>query len=169
MKGTYWIILIILVVVVGGYLLMKGGGPSTAYNSNTVSGNVSATPTDTPVPSPEATPTPIVLEKNSAVSEMSDPTKGTYLTNTKGVTLYTFDNDQSGVSNCTGTCAQLWPPYTTKTVPTTLPSNISTLQRADGTTQYSWNGMPLYYYSKDVKAGDISGDGIGGVWHLVIL
>ncbi len=27
--------------------------------------------------------------------------------------------------------------------------------------------MPIYYYSKDQTAGDITGQGVGGVWYLV--
>jgi predicted lipoprotein with Yx(FWY)xxD motif len=33
--------------------------------------------------------------------------------------------------------------------------------------QVTINGMPIYYYSKDQAAGDITGQGVGGVWYLV--
>jgi predicted lipoprotein with Yx(FWY)xxD motif len=48
-----------------------------------------------------------------------------------------------------------------------MPANITVIIRTDGTKQFAWNSMPLYYYSKDAKAGDLTGDGVGGVWHLV--
>lgn len=98
----------------------------------------------------------------------TDPVKGAYLTDFQGMTLYTFDKDTTGVSNCSGGCATAWPPYSSgATAQASFPTNIAVITRADGTKQFTWKGMPLYYYATDVKAGDITGDGIGGVWHLV--
>lgn len=90
------------------------------------------------------------------------------MTDLKGMTLYTFDKDKVGVSNCTGSCITIWPPYTTSSNSATLPANMTTIKRADdGKMQYTWKGMPLYYYSKDTKSGDLLGDGFNGVWHIV--
>jgi predicted lipoprotein with Yx(FWY)xxD motif len=84
------------------------------------------------------------------------------------MTLYTFDKDTAGVSNCTGTCSTIWPPYTSgATAQGQFPTNITVITRADGSKQFAYKGMPLYYNQKEVKPGDIMGDGIGGVWHLV--
>ncbi len=44
---------------------------------------------------------------------------------------------------------------------------MTVVKRTDGTLIYAYKGMPIYYYEKDQKAGDITGDGVGGVWHLV--
>ncbi|MFZ2167498.1 MAG: hypothetical protein WAV50_01360 [Minisyncoccia bacterium] len=100
----------------------------------------------------------------------TDTTKGTYMSNAAGMTVYTFDNDQPGVSNCSGTCATNWPPYISSSAAgTQLPADISVITRADGSSQYAWQGKPLYYYIRDVQAGDINGDGVGGVWHIVKL
>jgi len=33
--------------------------------------------------------------------------------------------------------------------------------------QVTYNGIPLYYYSKDTKPGDTTGEGVGGIWHVV--
>jgi len=44
---------------------------------------------------------------------------------------------------------------------------LGTTQRKDGKLQATYNGMPLYYYVKDIKAGDTKGQGVGGVWFLV--
>ena len=81
------------------------------------------------------------------------------------MSLYTYDEDQAGVSNCTNECAKTWPPATLD-AGTKLGENYSLIKRADGTMQAAFHGMPLYLYSKDRKPGDISGDGVGGVWHL---
>lgn len=99
---------------------------------------------------------------------MTNPVKGNYLTDFAGMTLYVFDKDTPGVSSCTGSCASLWPPYTSgATAQGTLPANITVITRSDGSSQFAWNTKPLYYYSKDKKAGDLLGDGVGGFWHLV--
>ena len=97
----------------------------------------------------------------------TDKTKGTYLTDFQGMALYTFDKDTKGVSNCEGACLTLWPVYTSgATAQKTFPANITVITRKDGSKQFAWKGMPLYYYSKDTKAGDITGDGVAGVWHV---
>lgn len=93
--------------------------------------------------------------------------KAGYVTDTKGMTLYTFDKDTASQSTCYDKCAQTWPPYVVSgTVPTTLPAHIGTTKRTDGSVEYTWNTMPLYYYIGDKKSGDTTGDGVGGVWHL---
>lgn len=43
---------------------------------------------------------------------------------------------------------------------------LATITRADGTTQVTYDGHPLYYYAADVQAGDTNGEGVGGVWHV---
>ena len=36
---------------------------------------------------------------------------GAYLTGKDGLTLYTFKADSANTSTCTGSCAQIWPPF----------------------------------------------------------
>jgi len=36
------------------------------------------------------------------------------------------------------------------------------LPRADGSIQVTYVGLPLYYWVKDTKAGDVTGNGVGG-------
>ncbi len=98
----------------------------------------------------------------------TDPTKGAYMTDFAGMTLYTSSDDRTGVSNCTGECAKDWPPYSSGAVSQKrFPANISVITRPDGSKQLAWHDMPLYYYAKDMKVGDLLGDGIDGVWHIV--
>ena len=90
------------------------------------------------------------------------------LTDPKGMTLYTFANDKSGMSNCTaGKCLQNWPPYSASTQTGTFPENITVIKRPDGTLQYAWKGMPLYYFIKDKDSGDSYGNGVASVWSVV--
>ena len=44
---------------------------------------------------------------------------------------------------------------------------MGTIATPDGKKQVTINGMPVYYYAKDQAAGDITGQGVGGVWYLV--
>ncbi len=98
----------------------------------------------------------------------TDTAKGSYLTDFQGMTLYTFDKDTPGVSNCTAACARLWPFYTSgATAQSIFPPNITVMTRADGSKQFLWKNMPLYYYAKDQKVGDMQGDGVDGTWHIV--
>ena len=87
------------------------------------------------------------------------------LVDAKGMTLYTFDKDTagSGKSVCNGPCATNWPPLMGKQAPSG--GNYSVVQRDDGSSQIAYKGKPLYYWVKDGKAGDTTGDGVMGVWH----
>ena len=87
------------------------------------------------------------------------------LVDAKGMTLYTFDKDTagSGKSVCNGPCATNWPPLMGKQAPSG--GNYSVIQRDDGSSQIAYKGKPLYYWVKDGKAGDTTGDGVMGVWH----
>jgi predicted lipoprotein with Yx(FWY)xxD motif len=84
---------------------------------------------------------------------------GTVLTGPSGLTLYTF------AGPCTGDCATEWPPLTGTGQPMAGPGvtgQLGTTTRADGSTQVTYGGVPLYYWEGDKKAGDVTGDGIDG-------
>jgi len=90
-----------------------------------------------------------------------------------GKTLYTFKNDTADAttSACTGDCAKAWPPFTvaanTKLVGGDgATGKLGTITRDDGKLQVTYNGWPLYYYSKDAKAGDTTGQGVGDKWYV---
>lgn len=99
--------------------------------------------------------------------------EGGYLTGADGFTLYTFDNDAEGVSNCADECAENWPPLTVAanervTAGEGVTGELATIERADGRLQVTYNGMPLYYWVEDKAPGDTTGDGVGDVWHLAM-
>ncbi len=86
-------------------------------------------------------------------------------TDANGMTLYTFDRDSAGKSSCDGDCAVRWPPF--KAEAGAAPEGDWTIvERSDGTMMWAHDGKPLYTYDGDKKAGDATGDGVGGVWHL---
>jgi predicted lipoprotein with Yx(FWY)xxD motif len=85
-----------------------------------------------------------------------------------GMTLYTFDKDTtgSGKSVCNGPCATNWPPLMASD--TDKPAgDYSVVTRDDGKKQWAVKGKPLYYWIKDTKAGDKTGDGVQSVWHVI--
>lgn len=82
-----------------------------------------------------------------------------------GMTLYTFDKDTagSGKSVCNGPCATNWPPF--KAEAGSTPSGDYTIvARDDGSAQWAYKGKPLYFWVKDQKPGDKTGDGVNKVW-----
>lgn len=100
-----------------------------------------------------------------AIAAPAGPSNGV-LADSKGMTLYTFDNDAAGVSNCYGGCASSWPPFIAK-AGAGADGDFTLVERKDGSAQWAFKGMPLYYWAGDKKPGDTRGDGVGGVWHVV--
>lgn len=88
------------------------------------------------------------------------------LVNPKGMTLYTFDKDMSGKSACDAKCLKMWPAfYAEKSAKPE--GDFSIVKASDGKNMWAYKGKPLYFYHGDKKPGDMSGDGKGGVWHIV--
>ena len=82
----------------------------------------------------------------------------------KGMTLYMFDKDAGGKSVCNGPCATNWPPLMAGTAAAS--GDYSVVMRDDGAKQLAYKGKPLYYWVKDSKPGDKTGDGFNGVWRV---
>lgn len=124
----------------------------------------------TPVGSPVSVTTPISLTPAPILATRIDTVKGTpFFTNANGMSLYTFDKDTVGVSNCEGTCATNWLPFIVIGNPqNTLPAQLSIIKRNDGSSQYALRGSPLYFYVNDKVPGDVTGDGFNNVWHLAL-
>jgi len=83
------------------------------------------------------------------------------------MTLYTFDRDvaDSGKSVCNGPCANNWPPLLA-TEGGKASGDFSIVTRDDGKKQWAYRGKPLYYWAKDQKPGDRTGEGFNNVWHV---
>lgn len=86
------------------------------------------------------------------------------LVGSNGMTLYTFDKDAEGKSMCNGKCAENWPPLLADD--TTPSGDFSVVTRDDGKKQVAYKGKPLYYWVKDQKPGDRTGDGVNNVWRV---
>lgn len=103
----------------------------------------------------------------SGTTVMAKSINGTNLLvdGTSGFTLYDFANDvaNNGKSACSGSCATTWPPLTvpsgsTPTAGAGASGKLGTITRDDGTTQVTYNGLPVYHYAGDSKAGDTTGN-----------
>lgn len=96
--------------------------------------------------------------------ETVDTANGKVIAGEKGMTLYTFKKDAMGKSNCYDDCAKKWPPFMAD-ASAKAEGDYSVVERKDGMKQWALKGMPLYYWMKDGKKGDATGEGVGGVWN----
>ena len=110
-----------------------------------------------------STKTSAPAAKPSTLTQAADGT----LIGPDGRTLYVFTKDVagSGKSACVDACAANWPPLGVAATAVPL-GDYTIITRADGSKQWAFKGMPLYYYAKDTKAGDRLGDGVGGNWKI---
>ncbi len=94
---------------------------------------------------------------------------GSYLADTKGMTLYVFKKDSHGKSACEGPCVEKWPLYYREAVAAKdglKAEDFGTITRADGKRQTTYQGMPLYYFAGDKAAGDTAGQGVKDAWYV---
>lgn len=165
--------------------------PSPAQPTPTSQSTPASQPTPSAAPSPtlaaaSATPTaidydydydygattPPPAEPTAALIDIAqDGGGGDYLVGPNGMALYVFTQDQPGVSNCTGSCAEAWPPLIVEsgeelTAAAAASAELAVIERGSGALQVTYAGMPLYYYVGDQAPGDTSGDEVGGVWFL---
>jgi predicted lipoprotein with Yx(FWY)xxD motif len=136
-------IIVIIIIGVGAFAVLHGpSNPSAKAPSSTN----------------QQDNTPAV--NNAVLTTKTDPTLGQYLADPNGMPLYTYNADSKGVSNCTGACLSNWPIYAVSGSTSNLPAGVSTIKRSDnGQTQYTYNGLPLYYFTGDSK-DKVNGDGV---------
>ncbi len=112
---------------------------------------------------------PETPEAENLVKLRTDATFGSVLTDSEGFTLYFFAPDSKGDANCLGNCANAWPTFfeASLTIDDGLDLNdFATITRSDGAQQTTYKGWPLYRFSNDASAGQVNGDGSGGVWFV---
>lgn len=135
-----------------------------------------AAATATPTAAPTAVPAASAAASPAAAVQVAvaqDPKLGAHLTGADGRSLYLLTADSMNATTCTGACATAWPPFEVGssgdvTAGSGVTGTLATITRADdGKSQVTYNGIPLYYFGKDAKAGDINGQGFKGIWFLV--
>ncbi len=128
--------------------------------------SVPPVPTDTMAPVPTNTPAAMGVQVNLATKDVV----GSYLVDSKGFSLYFYTKDTPGVSACTSAgCLKAWPILEATGDPVGgqgVTGKLGVITRTDGKKQVTMNDLPLYYYTPDKAAGDITGQGVGGVWYL---
>ena len=142
-NGRWYLGLVLLI----GLLAAACGEEATATR-------IAAPPTATATIAPTATvavtvaPTEeVMLPKVAILKAVQNPTLGvTMLVDGVGLTVYLFTKDESGNSNCSGRCAEFWPPLLTEGDPIAgegvSTDQLGTIERNDGATQVTYNGWP---------------------------
>jgi predicted lipoprotein with Yx(FWY)xxD motif len=98
---------------------------------------------------------------------------GSILVSSTGRTLYHDTREQKGSIKCVGACSKTWLPLTVgggakpRGGPGITAAKLGTVKRPDGKLQVTYNGLALYRYSADAKAGDAHGQGEGKSWYAV--
>ncbi|SOC47914.1 Predicted lipoprotein with conserved Yx(FWY)xxD motif [Blastococcus aggregatus] len=111
-------------------------------------------------------------ESPGAVLATADSPLGEIVVDGSGLTVCVFDEDTagSGKSACSGGCLRIWPAVVADSdTPAVdgVDGQVGTITRDDGTRQITLEGLPLYTYAADSQAGDVTGQGVQGVWWVV--
>ncbi len=90
---------------------------------------------------------------------------GKILVTSTGRTLYAYKKDTSSKSNCTGTCASVWPPLTgtPHAGPGVSASKLGTISRGGGVRQVTYAGHPLYTFVSD-SGSSTKGQGVNNFY-----
>jgi predicted lipoprotein with Yx(FWY)xxD motif len=110
----------------------------------------------------------------TATVSVANSSRGQILVDGSGRTLYLFEADKAVSSSCYDACIGVWPAVLTTSPPAAgagvKASLLGTTKRKDGTLEVVYNGHPLYYFSGDKMAGDVTGQGLssfGAAWYVV--
>lgn len=117
-----------------------------------------------------ATTATVLAQPDYTIMTAKSADLGEYLADGQGKTLYYFTKDAPGISNCKGQCPILWPPFYTEKimVPAGMdPTDFSMITREDGMKQTTFKGWPLYYFNKDMQAGELKGQNFNSVWFVI--
>ena len=122
------------------------------------------------VATPKAAPVTPVTSGSQVLK--ARPIGGTeVLTNTRGLTLYSFAPDTPSRSACYGSCAAYWPPVPgNASAGPGVTGAIGSIKRTNGSTQATYDGHPLYTYIGDTAPGQDGGNNLnlnGGLWRDV--
>jgi predicted lipoprotein with Yx(FWY)xxD motif len=166
MKTSMWVLVAAIVLVIAGAAYWYSVSSKIASSASSTAIATSTTPQG------DGTP----VGENLILGTNVDANYGSYLSAYNGMSLYTYSPDMAlmgkpDASACTGSCATTWSPYTVASasdinVSAATSGTVGTITRADGTLQVTYNSMPLYFYSGDKATGDVTGEGLGGVWYL---
>jgi predicted lipoprotein with Yx(FWY)xxD motif len=152
--------LVLLLTACGG----SSGSSSTSSSTPTTTAQATAgQPSSGAINVPPPGSVVLIVQKSAV---------GYVLAAADGQVVYTYAKDtKGGTPTCTGSCAAIWPPLTGNPVVSAADTGLGTLgtvSDASGAKQVTYNGMPLYTF-KGARALAVSGNGAGGVWHVIKL
>jgi predicted lipoprotein with Yx(FWY)xxD motif len=170
--NTLKIPLLAAFALVAAALLAAGCGSSSNAASSGTSSKSTGGGYGYGAPAKSATTT---MSASGAATVSSGMTSlGQILVDGNGMTIYLFQKDTGTSSMCDSSCAKYWPPVTTTGAPKAgsgvTAGMLGTTKRADGTSQVTYNGHPLYLYTGDKSPGDVTGQGLnafGALWYVV--
>ncbi|AXK72074.1 hypothetical protein DWG18_07110 [Lysobacter sp. TY2-98] len=162
----------------GNDTLADGATDSSSAATGATSAGPGAPPVDSASPaagndaSQATTPTTGAAASPTLMLTANGP-HGAYVTNGAGNAVYWVEGDTDG-SKCKAECTQAWPPVTADAqqpagAPGLQGASISTISRADGMRQVTFDGHPLYRYAADTGVSQANGDGVKdkfGSWHV---
>jgi predicted lipoprotein with Yx(FWY)xxD motif len=115
-----------------------------------------------------------VQSSKAAFVALGQTSLGKVLVDSRGRTLYLFENDKHGRSACYGACAAYWPPLLSTVKPRwgtgVRGSLLGLTKRSDGKRQVTYAGHPLYTFVGDKRASQTTGEGLtdfGAAWDVV--
>lgn len=143
-------------------------------NDSTDSSNDSSTVTNSigeaPVTS-DTTSADTAVAAGSVTLQLAETSLGAILVDSQGNTLYLFGNDSPNTPTCDTGCLGTWPALVSDGAMAVGEGldleDLGTVTAADGSKQVTFYGHPLYLFAGDAAAGDVGGQGIGGVWFVV--
>jgi len=98
---------------------------------------------------------------------------GVMLFDPGGQAIYLFDKETAGTPDCYDECAVAWPPVLTEGAPQAggdvRADLLGTVARADGSSQVTYAGHPLYFYAHEGPGQVLCHDVVeyGGTWLVV--
>ncbi len=169
-------------VAIAGFAVIAGacgdddddpdGDATPQATSDSAATSPAAATTDDAAETPDAgDETPATGDGDTTIAVGDGGDLGPILVDADGLTLYTFENDvaDSGESACVEGCATAWPAATVEGEPTAgsgAAGELATIERADGTTQVTYDGAPLYRFSGDTAPGDTNGQAVADIWFV---
>jgi len=155
--------------VFGTFLLTACGTattPGSAYNGATTTVMSSMSPTVS------ASGMSSTGARSAAVLTVRKTPIGYVLAEANHQVVYTYSKDKkNGKPTCVGACAATWIPATgtPQAGPADVfPGQFGLVTGTGGVKQITYDGLPLYLL-KDAKPLAVTGNGQGGVWHVVPL
>lgn len=135
-------------------------------------------------PPPPPPPQAVAMKIVDATAGSARLVAGEAFEDKAGYALYTFADDQTDISNCSGSCEDNWPKVIVETPEAAVGAGgltgkfgsierVRTLVDECGDTtevidyQVTYNGMPLYFFAGDDSPSSTSGESING-WDLAI-